>query len=56
MNAIHKSAATITLAIMLLAMNGCTIIGIGVGAVAGTGTASASTGGSIAWIMGKKAR
>jgi osmotically inducible lipoprotein OsmB len=47
MNTIQKTAATVTLTIMLLAMNGCTLIGIGVGAVAGTGTAVGTLGGAV---------
>ncbi len=47
MNKIQKSAATLTLAIMFLGMNGCTIIGIGVGAVAGSGTAVGALGGAV---------
>jgi len=47
MKTIKKLTLSATVAIMLLGMGGCTLIGIGVGAVAGTGTPVGMLGGAV---------
>ena len=47
MKTIKKLTLSATVAIMLLGMGGCTLIGIGVGAVAGAGTPVGMLGGAV---------
>ena len=47
MKTIKKLTLSATVAIMLMGMGGCTLIGIGVGAVAGTGTPVGMLGGAV---------
>lgn len=47
MKSIKNIAANTVLALLLLGMSGCTVIGIGVGAVAGSGTSVGVLGGAV---------
>jgi hypothetical protein len=47
MNSIQKSAANVTVAVMLLSLGGCVVIGAGIGAVAGAGTSVGVVGGAV---------
>ena len=44
---IKKNIASLTIAVMLAGLSGCTLIGIGVGAVAGSGTGVGMVGGAV---------
>lgn len=47
MKTINKLAVNAAVIAMLLAMGGCTVIGIGVGAVAGSGSTVGMVGGAV---------